>query len=575
MDIFNTKENIKLLLKYVTELRGEKKAKQLIRKHRNNLFGKNSLAAATARQSFPFFCLYYLQDFFVSKPTNSIRKLAPVHYEIWNVLDDMFIKNTHEKQQFILSRGIGKSTIINMALTTYAHLFNHSTFSIILANKQSDAEEAVEKTKLALQTPYIINSFGNLVVPGKRTVNQTELELDNNTKITAVSAENSPRGLTYTTPQGKISRPELVIADDYISEKDVLTDQAKTRKYDKWLKEVEEAGDEAEYRDGVMVKPPTRFIVIGTPLARGDFIDLIKQNPEYELFHRGVLDFDADDYFTKNKHWLEFRRILFDPSKDGGKVAAEQYFNKHADEMKFPVLWEGKYNHVKLASKYYSKRLAFMQELMCSIENIGEKWFDKLKLQNKENIESNKFVKTMITIDTAGTKNAKSSSANNFAFVVGSMGDNDFKYVRKAELRRFDDYDQYIRHAVDLIKEFPDVSEVYIEKNYYKGQDAEQIEKLLNEEQPRRNVTFTGEFVNKNKDVRISTCVPEVNNGAVIFCKERVEKKFIDEVENFAGQKYSLGDDAPDALAEFINRIEHVKARNRRLQSLDRRLFGI
>ncbi|MCK0470882.1 hypothetical protein [Halalkalibacter sp. APA_J-10(15)] len=568
---FNTTENRKLLREYLyidfTKNRGldsstaKERVKQLIIKHDNNLFGQNSLAYSLGKRSLSFFCQYFLQDFFIPKENNVVRPLAPVHYEVWKQLEDIFIHHKHDKQEFILPRGCAKTTIIDMALSCYLHCYRLSTFTIVLANRELDAVNFVDQTKQALKTPHLVHTFGNLVNPRKRTVNKLELELDNNTKIQAYSSGSSVRGAGYISPKG-IYRPMVYIADDYIAESDILTDDSKHKKYQKWLKEVEEGGDEAVYRNGKLIKPATKFLVLGTPLAQGDFIDSISKNPEYKVFHRSVVDFDIDKYFEQHKYWQEFRNILFDDKREDAKEDAKEYYIANKEQMEFQTIWE-KYDCYKLALKYFGKRLAFMQELMCSVENIGDKWFKSNITKPSSEIEENTFTKTMLTIDTAGVKNKNKARSDYFAFVVGSQADNGFKYIRKGQLRKFNEFDQYIKHVIDLLKEFEDITHVFIEKNTYNGLDVERIETeiLKHESLVKRGITFINEMQRKNKDEKISTIVSDVDNGRIIFCEQGVEKSALDQLMDFSGQQFTLHDDFADCLAEFANRIEEIQVK--------------
>jgi hypothetical protein len=537
-----------------------KRVLELMEQHKDNLFGRNGLAYSLSKRSFEYYCLHFLQDFFVPKSTNTSRPLAPVHYEIWKELENMFLHNTHDKQEFILSRGIGKSTIIDMALSCYLHCHKLSIYTIVLANLEADASEFVDKTKKALQNPYIVHTFGVLVNQRKRTVNKLELELDNDTKIKAYSSQTSVRGTSYIAPNG-IFRPTCVIADDYISEQDILTDESKAKKYLRWQKEVEEGGDSAVWRDNKLIKPATKFLVIGTPLAPNDYIDQIKKNPEYKVFHRSVVDFDVDEYFDNHDKWKEFKRILYDNKRQDPLEDAEEYYRQNKSDMYFPTLWEGKYECHKLAIKYFDKRIAFMQELMCTSENIGDKWFKSNRTQPKEEVEEHSFIKTMLTIDTAGVKNKDKKRSDSFAFAVGSLSDNGFKYIRTGQLRKFDEFNQYIDHVIHLLKEFKDITHVYIEKNTYNGLDVDDIKKKIDNtpELVSRDITFINEMQRKNKDEKISTIVSDVNNGRIIFCEERVESEFLSQLMTFAGQKYSLHDDAADVISELSNRIDQIE----------------
>lgn len=510
--------------------------------------------------SIEFFCKYFLQDIFIPKDDNDARELSQVHYDIWAELERIFIHDTHDKEEFILPRGCSKSTTINVALSCWTHCYRKSIYTIIIANTELDAVEFVEKTKNALGNPYIVETFGTLIDKRNRTVNKIELELANDTKIRAFSSGTSVRGTSYDSSKG-IYRPSLIILDDFISEDDIITPQAKEKVLNKFYKEISEVGDSAVIRNGKKIKMSSKFIVLGTPLAQDDFINTIRKDIDFKVFHRSVVDFDFDDYIEDHQHWQRVKEILFNDKLEDSKKEAKDYYLAHVDEMKFPTIWE-KYDCFDLVVKYFNKRLAFMQELMCDCENVGVKWFTSNKVQSKEEIEDHTFTKTMLCVDAAGVKNKDSKKADYFAFVVGSLADNGFKYVRKGELRKFkDNFDQYINHVVDLLLEFAQITHIYIEKNTYNGLDVDRIQtELLNH--PKllaKNLQFINEMQRKNKDDKISTIVSDVNNGRMIFCSERVEENFLKQVMDFAGQQFSLHDDAPDCLAEFSNRIDEIE----------------
>ncbi|HEK8952178.1 TPA: hypothetical protein STY74_004075, partial [Clostridioides difficile] len=75
----------------------------------------------------------------------------------------------------------------------------------------------------------------------------------------------------------------------------------------------------------------------------------------------------------------------------------------------------------------------------------------------------------------------------------------------------------------------------------------------------------------KNKDDKISTLIPVLNKGQMIFAEE--DKEFIQQILDFTGQKYSLHDDAPDISSEFINRINNIKV-SETVNIFDRKLLG-
>src|SRR5699024_8006028 len=109
-------------------------------------------------------------------------------------------------------------------------------------------------------------------------------------------------------------------------------------------------------------------------------------------------------------------------------------------------------------------------------------------------------------------------------------------------------------------KQFTDITHVYIEKNQYGGLDLDKLQHDMksHDELKDRRITFINEMQRRNKDEKISTIVSDVNNGRIIFCEDRVEQEFLQQVMDFRGQIFSVHDDAPDCLAELVTRIDDL-----------------
>jgi len=222
------KQNRRLLYIHLKKIYSPKHANELMHQYKDNLFGLNGLAYAVGKRDFQFFCLYFLQDTFVPKENNTTRNLAPVHLEIWHELQKMFIDDLWDKEEFILPRGVSKSTIINKALSCWLHAYAKSGYTIVIGNKEDDAVQFIADTKKMLENPYVVKAFGKFFNDRSRTVNKQELELTNNTKIQAFSWGSSVRGTTYGSVNG-IVRPACIILDDVLNEDDVLNDGAKEK----------------------------------------------------------------------------------------------------------------------------------------------------------------------------------------------------------------------------------------------------------------------------------------------------------------------------------------------------------
>lgn len=548
-------EDLKLLFFYLSQLYGEDKAKKLIHKNKNNLWGYHGLSWALGSLSIPFFCLYFLQDTFRAKESNENRNIAPVHLEIWDELQKMFVEDLYSKEEFILCRGCSKSTIINKALSSFLHCYKKSRYTIVIGNKEGDAVQFISDTRKMIENSYITQAFGKLIDKRDHTVNKQEIELVNNSKIQAFSWGSSVRGTTYGCTDG-IFRPSCIICDDVLSEDDILSDNAKEKVLNKFYKEISEVGDTEVYRNGKKIKSASKFLVIGTPLAPDDFINTIRNDVTFKVFHRKVVDFNIDEYFDNNKYWQNYKKVLMDDKIDKEKkdIILDKYYFDHKEDMTFPTIWE-KYECDKLAKSYFNKRTAFMQELMCDCEHIGNKWFKSIRTQSKEEIENHDFIKTMLICDPASSTNNK---ADYSSFVVGSTSKNDFTYIRKGILSRVG-FDDLCLKIIELLKKYSDITHISIEKNLYMGADILKIKELISKDKDlsNRNIQFINNMQHKNKDDKIATIIDPVNNGQIIFNEE--DKEFIEQIKEFAGQVFTLHDDAIDCVAQFTIDIKDIK----------------
>ena len=146
-----------------------------------------------------------------------------------------------------------------MAVNIWLVCYKKSQFTLVGAKKDSDAQQFLDSIKVQFnENQLIIKVFGKLIDKKKYTVNANEIEFTNGCYIRAVGSGTSVRGANF-----KGVRPQVVIADDYQSEDDILTEDARTKKYNRWTKEVEQVGDKAVFRNGKKIKSATKIIAIG------------------------------------------------------------------------------------------------------------------------------------------------------------------------------------------------------------------------------------------------------------------------------------------------------------------------
>ena len=546
-----------LLNKYLTKHYGEQKARLLIINHEDNLL---DFAKDLGRKDIGFFAEYFLTNKFVCMSTNILKPLGNVHYEIFENLNKLLINDEYDNQEFILPRGIGKSTIINSLTATFGAVYKKSIFTVVLGKTDKLMSEFIDEVRTNLSDDYLVECFGNLIPKDRNlTNNSCELELSNGCKVQGVTWGGSIRGIKH-----KGYRPSLIITDDILKDDDVRSDNMMQRSIDKYYNEVLPAGTEARVIKGKKSGMSTKFIVIGTPLAQSDFINYVKNDSKFKVLHKSVCEFDVDEFFSSDR-WQEYRKILLNSKDDDRINTAKEYYLQNEDEMIFETIWSN-YPLLKMANKYFTERLSFMQEYQCDCEKVGEQWIKYMAKMTSKEIEERRFDRTILAIDTATSANSKSDY---FAFTILSE-DNGFLFVREGLLRKYDaktQFDDYINFSVELIRKWK-VDAFVIEKNVYKGLDSVAIEKRIaeDEELRRRNIQSISVFNVKKKDDRIATITDKINSGTIIFNEN--DNDYNKQVFDFCGQNYSAHDDAIDSLEMAVNNIDKIN--NRKVTLLDK-----
>lgn len=542
-NLINTESNREIFKHYLVKNYGKKQSIEILKNNKQDVFKEKGLAWALGKIDFEFFCRFYLQDLLFNGKDKA--PLSPTHYKIWQEVESMILKKDYNNRNYLLPRGFGKTTCISVPLSIWCALYEYKEFIVIASAILDTATQFLKTIKNCLENNiYIEKSFGKLIDTKTCTVNEEKLELTNGVLIQSISASGAIRG--KQNPR-KNKRIELLILDDYQKSDECLTEQARDKKWKIFNADAKNA----------MQKDNSTILAVGTIQHKFCFYNRLANSNTWKTVRKeGVLLENPDEFFYTG-HWQKFYKLLSN-SKDNNRLdTAKEYYFQHEKEMQYPLLWQEYWSCLDYALNYYEDRALFFQEVQNNVDNIGEKKFKTIITQSKEEIESHEFKSTMLCCDPAGTRN-KGNTSDYYAFIVGSNGENDIKYVRKGQVFKYE-YEDYIEHVLELLKEYPDITHVYIEKNTYGGADVLELQKRVSEDNKlkHRNITWINEHQNKNKDDKINTVVSKVNLGQIIFNEEDTEA--IQQLRDFAGCLYSLHDDFPDILAEFANRIDNIK----------------
>ena len=571
--------DVKLLKAYCEKLYGQEQADEMFEAYADNLFGENGLAHLIGRDSLPFFCLYFLQDIFRYSEDNNVRKLDDFHFEIWDTLQKMFIDNEFDKLELLMPRGSSKTTTCDIALSCWLHCYAKSVYTMVLGKTEQDAQQFISAIKYQLQNnSKIIEIFGLLIDKTDTTkrVNSLELELSNNTKIQAMGSGTSIRGKTFTS-NGQNVRPSCIIADDYQGLADIVSTEARDKKYKTWIADVEKCGDKAimahHARQKKVIKMATKFIVLGTLLHPDCLMSRLKGNPTYKHIEKKAILIDDIDHYFDSGLWGDFRRIYFDRKNPNSIEDAKAFYSEHFNEMQYPVLWNDKYDCLDLAIDYYADPSSFKQEYQNDVKAVGALAFHHIHTFNSLELavekSQNNIVKTVLCVDSA----VATGQQNDYtALAVASKDKKGFKWIEKGIIDKYP-YGAYINMVISLIREYPDISTVWIEKNTYNGADVIDIKKLINEDKDlkSRRIHFINDYQYKNKENKIYSISSKVDNGFISFNEDDVE--FIEQIKAYCGKKYSAHDDAPDIVAE-ADRILDLKTQGR-IKIFNSKEFGL
>lgn len=529
-----------MLSKYLIRYYGEDQAKQLLLENKNNLFGYHGLAYALGKRSLEFFCMYFLKDIYTGEDKAA---LADIHYVMWNEVQEMILNKSHDKQAYILPRSLGKSTVITLAVAIWCAVYKFKILTVIASAIADTAESFIRNIRMAIEgNVYIEQGFGKLS-DSKKCINNAEtIEFTNKTIIRSFSAATSLRGKNYGN-----KRIELALLDDYQKADEIVSDEQRERQWKRF-------SDDINY---AMQKNNSTIIALGTLQCKDDFYDRLRNSPTWKTRQAKAVMLNNLEEFFNTGLWAEFKSLLLDKSNEFRLDDAKEFYFQNQERMQFPLLWQDYWSCLDMALLYYENPVSFEQEMQGNIDNVGVRLFKTILTKPAHEIESQEFKKTILSIDPAGTART-GSKRDYYAFCILSEVDSRIKYARKSLIHDFE-MDDYIDLTIRLLKAYPDISHLSIEKNVYSGADAIRIRELINKDDDlkHRQITIINKSRTKNKDNRISAIVGDVNMGRVIFNEEDIDA--IQQLQDFCGTKFSLYDDYPDCLADAIEQIAQIE----------------
>lgn len=214
------------------------------------------------------------------------RGFSPIHMEIFRILDDPSI----QKAVITAPRGIGKSSIVNMAYTAKRILYNDAHFIIPLSAGGSLAIEQAENLKSELETNRMVANIFPGFESGKMEMlrdNSKEWITGSNIKILPRGAGQQIRGRRHLH-----YRPDVFVVDD-LEEDEAVMNEDRRQKLSTWfhsavVNTVDRGSDD------------WRILVIGTILHEDSLLSNLMKDPDWYSVRLDICD---DNY---NSKWPEF-----------------------------------------------------------------------------------------------------------------------------------------------------------------------------------------------------------------------------------------------------------------------------
>jgi len=497
---------------------------------------EGDVAKELARDDCSFFCKYYLSHYF-NKP------YSVMHKELFQDIHRMK-RSPHGLHLARASpRESAKSTTVDIGQTLW-HIANQSKRYIMLCKDtgpQANLELGGVKDELTTNS-YLKRDFPEMCGEGKKW-KESEVITRNGIMVQAVGAGMKLRGRRF-----KHYRPDLVIFDDIENLENTGT-QEQREKLKKWLMtSAMNVGTSS-----------TDYFMIGTILHTDSLLVHILENPTFlSKTYQAVLSWA--DY---RDLWDNWERIYLNLEDLDRHLHAQEYFEKNRTRMMqgASVQWPEGQSYYFLMTKLLSiGRTAFDMEFQNDPVSLEDALFRSFHFYHLEDrVNTKKELEPYLVPDGRGNivrladctlygacdpSLGKTQHSDYSAIVVVAKSRYNRLFTLEADLERrhpnkiIDDIFKLILKYTALGMSF---SKFAVESNqfqeFFKDQVAERSQReglFLNLEEVRSS---------KNKDMRIQSLEPDVNNGYILFDKK--QKLLLNQLRYYPKADH---DDGPDAL---------------------------
>ena len=410
-------------------------------------------------------------------PTALRKSTPPFHREVYSYLSD------DEKKRVLIAapRGTAKSTVTTLIYPLWRAAFKgtkEDLFIVIISESQAQSINFLSRIKYHLTFSDEFKSiFGDMGPTTAQRWTHTDIILANGTRIVAVGTGQRVRGFL----QGD-TRPNLIIVDDFESELNAFTPEARAKNR-KWLTEavIPSLSD-----DG-------KIAMIGTVISEDCFLCWAKESTAWQVLWFSIWNDDEKSIWPER---FPKERILSikEEFKSVGNINGffQEYMNiaQSPDDAPFQPKW------IKIHHYDYKK----LQGQNCLGKNWGE-----------EN-EEVKPVEIYMGVDPASSLSAR---ADYFVISVIGIDNDNNKYVIDIYRNRISPADQP-QLIIDYYKKYKP-RRVKVETVGYQEALRTAVRELMREEQLYIPGLEAGVKPRNSKSERLLSLVPLFAKGTFYF----------------------------------------------------------
>ena len=451
-------------------------------------------------------------------PTALKKTTPPFHTDIYKYLAD------EERKRVLIAapRGTAKSTVTTLIYPLWRAAFkstNEELFIVIISESQAQSINFLSRIKYHLTYSEEFRAiFGNLGPETASKWTHTDIILANGTRIVAVGTGQRVRGFL----QGD-TRPNLIIVDDFESELNAYTPEARAKNR-KWLTEavIPSLSDEG------------KIAMIGTVISEDCFLCWAKESSAWNVLWFAIWNDDEKSIWPER---FPKERILSikEEFKSVGNINGffQEYMNiaQSPDDAPFQPDW------IKIHNWEYKR----IDGQNCLVQNYGDEDNEKLKA-----------VELYTGVDPASSLSAR---ADYFVIATIAIDNENNKYIVDIFRDRISPAEQPGK-IIDTYKKFKP-RRIKGETVGYQEALRTAVRELMKEEQLYIPGLEAGVKPRNSKSERLLSLVPLFAKGTFYFRPEDIKAQ-----QEFLSYPKGKHDDIMDAIWTALDKAKPCRITN-------------